>query len=164
MIRTVMNALNMILFFDQIRFQDNLIFFYFRNAKDDEFFGQFRIEKLQHFKRRFPIELFLWKRVDMGCDQVRCILVTESKTVKIRFLRTDIADLLVIVFKRSFLTALHGITVEDSGSAGTVFSFFDFFRHNKFASSVGQKNLYFRIEQFLAKDIFQEQDALIHGL
>ena len=84
--------------------------------------------------------------------------------MQVALLWTDITDLLVVVFQRSFLCALRRITIEYPGPHGSVVPVLDLIGQRKFWAAVSQYALNLSLEQFRAKDHFQKEDAIYHVL
>ncbi len=106
--------------FQQIRFKNDMVFGDLRNTKGCQTFKEIGKHKRSQFQRTFAAEFFNRSRIDMRESQIQSFLVSQAQGEQIRTLGTDISKKDMVVFEGAFLTGLHGVTVKDSGAAGTI--------------------------------------------
>ncbi len=68
------------LFFEKVRFENNLIFLYFMDAECLQSFIQVMEHEVSQVKRALPAEFFNGRGVDMAEGQVKRILPSESQS------------------------------------------------------------------------------------
>ena len=90
------------------------------NTEGCQAFKEIGKHKCGQFQRTFSTEFLNRSRIDVRESQIQSFLVSQPQGEQIRTLGTDIAEKNMVVFEGAFLTGLHGVTVKDSGAAGTV--------------------------------------------
>ena len=63
--------------------------------------------------------------VPMGKNTIKSNLISQTKRKQIAFFGKNIAQLDVVVFQCAFLSGLHGITIENTGSQCAVRAIFE---------------------------------------
>ncbi len=70
----------------------------------------------------------------------------------------------MFIFQGAFLSGLHGVTVEHSGSSCAAVPGFHCISSSKFSSPVGEQDMDVFSEKFRSQDRFQKVNAVFHGL
>ena len=105
--------MNQVVLLEEMRFQDNRIFFDFTESKRVKAFSKFRSHEFEVIKRAFPVEIFFGKRIDMGKSKVEFVLVGQAKSPEIRFFGNDVSEFNMIVFQAGLLTGSHRIAIKN---------------------------------------------------
>ena len=99
---------------------------------------------------------------DKDMELFRAGKSAEREGIKIAVLRTDLSQHFMDVFNRPFLITCHRITIEDPGSARSVFPQFDFIAKSEFRTSVSFNNHNFAVKDLFTKDGFKQKNTQPH--
>ena len=95
----VLTAACKCLFFEKVRFQDDLIFLYFMDAESIQLFIQVMVHEISQVKGAFPAEFFDRGGIDMAEGQIERVLVHKPQSPKVRTFWKDIPQFDMFIFK-----------------------------------------------------------------
>lgn len=128
----------------------------------DKALKEFGSKERETVKVALAMKAFFGYRIEMSANEIKRLLASQTQSREIRLLGEYITKLNMIVFKRAFLSRLHGITVKDTGTARTISSKFEVIGRIKLSASVSQENFDVLVEQLVSQNSFEGINATDH--